>query len=190
MRPERVLFRAAAAGLVLLCAPCLAAGEKAPVPVLAVDHAHPSGAFAFRTPAEWTVGQLPQRSNVWEAAGNGVVVRFVYRAGEAGFDSMHVDCMLERLAGPMVTQPAVRYEYDFLSGESKSRRFLDSAFVVRYDEATRGYREWRQRNLTLVGAGESLCVIQYAPLPLWKKKSSGVRELLDAVLNSITLTRP
>ena len=46
---------------------------------------------------------------------------------------------------------------------------LDSAFVVRYDAPVEGSAAWRQRNLTIVGGGESLCVIGYAPLPAWKK---------------------
>lgn len=155
------------------------------VPVLGSEHVHPSGAFSFRTPVSWMVRVSPANPEVLEAAGDGVRVRFLYRSGEVGFDSLHVDCMLERLAGPMEQHPQVRYEYDFLSGQLGEFRVLDSAFVVIYDSPIQGQREWRQRNLTLVGSGQSLCLIGYAPLRLWKK-SKPTRALLDAVLGSLS----
>ena len=34
-----------------------------------------------------------------------------------GLDSLHVECMLVRLAGAMDTFPQVDYEYDFVGGE-------------------------------------------------------------------------
>ena len=43
----------------------------------------------------------------------------------------------------------------------------------------------RQRNLTLVGHGQSICAISYAPVAVWKK-SAATRTLLDAVLGSLT----
>ena len=55
-----------------------------------------------------------------------------------------------------------------------------------YDSAVHGHKEWRQRNVTVVGGGHSLCAISYAPAPLWKK-SKETRALLDAVLASVTL---
>ncbi len=180
---------AALLAFALLARPAHAGRKPAPAPALSVDHAHPSGAFVFRTPAGWAAGPVAGKPAVYEASGDGVIVRFVYRPQESGYDSMHVDCMLERLAGPMETEPGVTYEYDFLSGESGDRRFLDSAFLVKYDAEIRGSRAWRQRNLTIVGAGESLCVITYVPLAMWKKKDSGARELLDAVVNSVTLRK-
>ena len=113
------------------------------------------------------------------------MVRFLYRRGEGGIDTTHVDCMLERLAGPMHTEPQVKYEYDFRGGVLANRAALDSAFVVRYDAPIRGQKDWRQRNLTLVGEGETICIMTYAPVPVWKK-SMEARSLLDAVLGSVT----
>ena len=49
-----------------------------------------------------------------------------------------------------------------------------------------GVRDWRQRNLTVVGGGESLCVIGYAPAADWKK-SKETRRLLEAVLASVEM---
>jgi hypothetical protein len=63
---------------------------------------------------------------------------------------------------------------------------LDSAFEVTYDAPVDGSREWRQRNVTLVGKGHSLCVILHAPLRDWKK-SKATRALQDAVLKAVQL---
>jgi hypothetical protein len=115
-----------------------------------------------------------------------LLVRFLYLDGEGGLDTTHVDCMLERLAGAMATDPQVKYEYDFRGGViGGDRGALDSAFVVRYDAPIKGHRDWRQRNLTILGAGQTLCVMTYAPLPVWKK-SQDARALLDAVVGSVT----
>jgi len=182
-----MLLRRAAAVLTLsalVCGPSLA--KETPAPVLDSEHEHPSGAFTFRTPASWTVRPRASNPDVLEAVGDDVLVRFLFRWGEIGYDGLHVDCMLERLAPPMDIQPRVEYEYDFLSGGFGPMRALDSAFTVTYDSPIRGQRQWRQRNLTLVGAGESLCVISYAPLPLWKKDKK-LRALLDAVVRSVSL---
>ena len=92
--------------------------------------------------------------------------------------------MLERLAGPMETFPQVKYEYDFQGGSVGDVSVLDSAFLVSYDVPVLGEREWRQRNVTMVGKGHSLCAISYAPAKLWKK-SKASRELLDGVLASV-----
>jgi hypothetical protein len=94
--------------------------------------------------------------------------------------------MLVRLAGPMEAAPQVDYEYDFVGGEVGERRALDSAFRVRYDAPVAGHRVWRQRNVTLVGGGESVCVIGYAPATVWKK-SKTARNLLNAVLEGVEL---
>jgi len=166
-------------------APPAAAGKRVPPPPLPAQHRHPSGGFAFRTPEAWTVDSPPENPETLNAAGDGVVVRFVYRDGESGYDSLHGACMLERLAGAMDMDPVVRYEYDFVGGVIGDRRALDSAFVVTYDKPILGQRQWRQRNVTIVGNGSSLCAITYAPLPLWKK-SAPTRALLDAVLGSVT----
>lgn len=92
--------------------------------------------------------------------------------------------MAVRLAGPMETRPEVDYEYDFVSGAVGERRALDSAFVVHYDNAIDGSRDWRQRNLTVVGQQESLCVIGYTPGTTWKK-SKQARNLIKAVLDGV-----
>jgi hypothetical protein len=154
-------------------------------PPLPQDHKHPSGAFSFRTPEGWTVATSTANPDMTEARGGDLMVRFLYRRGEGGLDTTHVDCMMERLAGPMVAEPQVMYEYDFKGGVLANRGALDSAFVVTYDEPIQGQRAWRQRNLTLVGAGETLCIMTYAPAVVWKK-SPETRALLDAVLGSIT----
>ncbi len=171
---------------------CLDAVEKrsAAAPPLEREHSHPSGAFTFRTPADWTVELLASSPGTQQASRGELLVRFIYRAGEAGYDSLHVTCMLERLAGPMEMEPDVRYEYDFLSGTFGHLRVLDSAFLVRYDEPILGHKEWRQRNFTLVGGGHSLCAIAHAPAKVWKK-SRETRSLLDAIVASIVfLPRP
>jgi hypothetical protein len=163
------------------------AGKKSPPspPPLPLEHKHPSGAFSFRTPEGWKVVTSPVNPDMLQTGEGDLLVRFLYRGGEGGLDTTHVDCMLERLAGPMVTEPQVKYEYDFRGGIIGDRGALDSAFVVRYDTPIQGQRDWRQRNLTIVGAGQTLCVMTYAPALVWKK-SQEARALLDAVVGSIT----
>jgi hypothetical protein len=169
----------------LLPAGALAGGKKREsAPLLPREHVHPSGAFTFRTPQDWRVEPSPTNPDAVETGGGGLLVRFIFYRDERGYDSLHVLCMLERLAGEMEQEPRVQYEYDFVSGVFGDRRGLDSAFVVTYLKPIAGYTEWRQRNVTLVGAGQSLCAISYAPVPLWKK-SPGARALLDAVLGSV-----
>jgi hypothetical protein len=174
-----------AAVSLLSLAPAARASKPLPPPPLPAQHRHSSGGFAFRTPEGWKIDSPPENPEVVNAAGDGVAVRFVYRDGETGYDSLHGICMLERLAGAMDMDPVVRYEYDFVGGLIGDRRALDSAFVVTYDKPILGQRQWRQRNVTIVGNGSSLCAITYAPLPLWKK-SAPTRALLDAVLASVT----
>ena len=171
--------------VVLLGPSAWAGGSAAPPPSLTQEHLHPSGAFTFKTPPDWQVQPSPTNADAIEAAGGGLLVRFLFRREEVGYDSLHVDCMLERLAGEMEQDPRIRYEYDFVSGVFGDRRGLDSAFIVKYNSPIAGYREWRQRNVTLVGAGQSLCAISYAPLPVWKK-SPATRALLDGILSSVT----
>jgi hypothetical protein len=120
-----------------------------------------------------------------EAKGDGFIIRFFYSPQETGFDSLHADCMVDRLAGPMDTDPRVEYEYEFLSGEVGERRILDSAFKVRYDKPVYGYQDWRERTITIVGLGQSLCVIAHCPVPVWKK-SKDARALLDGIVKSIS----
>lgn len=169
----------------LLLARAVAAKEPLAQPPLPQENHHPSGAFTFRTPAGWKVEPVAGNAEAIQASGDGVAVRFVYRPGDAGFDSLHVTCMLERLAHEKDSAPQVEYEYDFLSGEVNEMRILDSAFVVTYDDPIQGSRVWRQRNVTVVGKGHSLCAISYAPAALWKK-SKETRATLDAILGSVS----
>ncbi len=169
----------------LLGAQPLAAREP-PRVELPLEHRHPSGAFTWRTPAGWEVrpGARPDDLELRAAgAALGARIVFFYEARELGYDSLHVSCMEARLAGPMQTE-RVTYEYDFLSAEIGPRRLLDSALRVRYDAPVDGEREWRQRNLTIAGPEQSLCVIAHVPLRLWKK-SAQVRALVDAVVQSL-----
>jgi hypothetical protein len=170
--------------LVLAAGPAASAGKKAESPPLSLRHAHPSGAFSFRTPESWRVSSTPSAPETLEAGGDDLLVRFTYRSGETGYDALHAVCMLERLAGPMETSGDVRYEYDYVGGPVGELRALDSVFTVRYDAPVRGHEEWRQRTLTVVGNGMSLCINAYAPARLWKK-SGQARALLDAVVTSV-----
>jgi hypothetical protein len=178
---------APAIALAVLLSPAftMAGGKAAPPPDLTDEHRHPGGHITFRTPADWKV--VAGADGTLDAWGPEIGMRLVERSGEQGLDSFHVDCMMERLAGPMDTEPQVQYEYDFVGGMFGLQRGLDSAFAVVYDKEIRGHRAWRQRNISLVGMGRSLCVVGYAPVALWKKKSSPTRVLMDAVLSSVTV---
>jgi hypothetical protein len=190
MKPQLVIAKAVLL-TVAVCPDPVLAGRKdpGPVPPLSVEHQHPSGAFLFRTPDGWKVQPIAANPDAIEAWGGDLGVRFVYRAEEYGYDSLHVDCMQERLAGPMDTEPQIQYEYEFVGGEVGSRRALDSAFIVRYDRPRHGHREWRQRTITVVGQGESLCVMTYVPREMWKS-SPPTRALVDSLLASVTFRRP
>jgi hypothetical protein len=169
-----------------MCLPAGAqAGKKDVAPPLSEEHVHPSQAFSFKTPAGWKAGPVAGKPELYEATDGTLVVRFLHRDRESGYDSLHADCMLERLAGAMETSPQVAYEYDFLGGAIGSRRLLDSAFVIKYDAPVLGHREWRQRNLTVVGEGSSLCIITHAPAGTWKK-SKATRDLLEGIVRSVT----
>lgn len=164
--------------------------QKGPPPALPAEHVHPSGRFTFRTPADWRVAGSTDHPGAIEVSDGGeLLVRFLYAAGEQGYDTLHVSCMLERFTPENQQHPRVEYEYDFLSGMYGEMRVLDSAFVVRYDEPILGHARWRQRNVTLVGEGMSLCAISYAPEAVWKKQPEA-RALLDAVLTSVVLREP
>jgi hypothetical protein len=190
MKPRLVLVKPFLM-MVVLCPEIVLAGRKVaePPPPLSVEHQHPSGAFLFRTPEGWKVQPLATNPDALEAWSGDLGVRFVYRAGDAGYDALHADCMLERLAGPMDTEPLIKYEYEFVGGAVGSRRALDSAFLVRYDQPRHGHREWRQRTVTVVGQGDSLCVISYVPRETWKS-SRAARDLVESVLSSVTFRRP
>ncbi len=169
----------------LLLPASLGAGKKdAPALELPAEHANASKTLTFRTPAGWVVEAGSGMPEVTEARGDGLILRILRRDGELGLDSLHVECMLVRLAPPMETFPQVDYEYDFVGGAFGERKALDSAFVVHYDQPVEGHRDWRQRNLTVIGGGESVCVVAYAPLPVWKK-SKPARNLLTAIVESV-----
>jgi hypothetical protein len=171
-----------AALLIALALPAWAAPKQPPK--LPLEHVHSSGAFSFKTPAGWTFKMVPDRPDVLEASGDGLLVRFFFRPQEIGLDSLHVMCMDMRLLGPMESSPQVKYEHDFVGGALGERKVLDSAFEVRYDREVNGSSEWRQRNVTIVGLGQSLCASSHAPRARWKK-SAETRALLDAVLASV-----
>lgn len=162
----------------------LVAGEKDAAPPLTQEHWNASRTLRFKTPAGWTVSHTPNDLETTEARGDGMILRVLRRRGELGLDSLHVECMLVRLAGPMETHPHVDYEYDFVGGEVDGRRALDSAFVVEYDEPIDGEKKWRQRNLTMVGGEESVCVVTYVPNGVWKK-SKAARKLLTSLVESV-----
>jgi hypothetical protein len=170
--------------LLLLPAAPAAAGKEPPVPGLTEEHSNRARTFSFRTPAGWAVTTSDGQPEMTEARGDGFILRILRREGELGLDSLHVECMMVRLAGPMDTSPGVEYEYDFVGSSVGERRALDSAFAVHYDAPIDGHRDWRQRNLTVVGGGESVCVIAHAPRAVWKK-SKPARNLLTSIVGSI-----
>jgi hypothetical protein len=178
LRPIALLFA-------VVASPAVAGDKRPPVPVeLPAVHTNASATLRLHTPRDWIVTSAPGQPELTEAKGGGLIVRILRRDGEVGLDSLHVECMLARLAPEMHVQPGVEYEYDFIGGAAGERRALDSAFLVHYDEPIEGSAKWRQRNLTIVGGGESLCVIGYAPMPAWKK-SKELKRLLEAVLASV-----
>jgi hypothetical protein len=174
--------------LLLVASPGGASDKEQPPPALSREVVAASRAFKFRIPDGWTTGVSPTNPRILQAQGNDVMVRFLFEPTEEGFDSLHALCMLERLAGESETDPAVNYEYDFISWTAGERRVLDSAFVVKYHSKIGGSQEWRQRNVTIVGKGESLCVISYAPAKLWKH-SKGTRDLLDGIIKSVVFAQ-
>ena len=183
----KALMAVSLACLFLWVAPSRAADKKASAPPpqsLTEEHWNASRTLSLRTPGTWQVRSAAGQPELTEARGDGLVLRVLRREGELGLDSLHVECMLVRLASAMDTFPQVDYEYDFVGGQLGERRALDSAFVVHYDEPVEGARDWRQRNITVVGEGESVCVVAYAPVAVWKK-SKPARNLLTSVLESI-----
>jgi len=171
------------AALLGVSSPATAGKKKPPPPPQ--EHAHPSGAFTIHVPEGWAVGPSKADPNTLQAVGQGVVVRFVYRPGDVGYDAFHGICITERLSGKPGEAPATRYEYDYVDGAYGDRRSLDSAFFVDYDEEVMGHRKWRQRNLTVVGGGDSLCIVAFAPVAVWNK-SSAARTALEAVVQNVT----
>jgi hypothetical protein len=169
----------------VLCLPASAiAGEKSVSSTLTETHTNASQTLRFRTPPGWKVETREGEPEITEARGGGLILRLVRRAAYLGLDSLHVDCMLIRLADDAHTNPVVEYEYDFVGGALAEREVLDSAFVVHYDEAIEGSRDWRQRNVSVAGQGESVCVIGYGPAGTLRR-SKPSRALLDAVMASV-----
>jgi len=164
--------------------PASTGGREKDAPPLTSEHRNASSTFTLSSPGGWTSESRRGVPEVTELRGDGLLVRAVRRDAELGLDSLHVECMLMRLAPPMVTSPQVEYEYDFVGSVVGERRSLDSAFVVHYDGPVDGHRDWRQRNLTIVGRGESLCLIGYAPIKVWKQ-SKRARILLTSVMASV-----
>jgi hypothetical protein len=169
-----------------LCLPVAAiAGEKGgSIPPLTEQHVNAAQTVRFRTPAGWTVKTGSGVPELTEARGSGLILRVLWRRDEVGLDSLLVDCMLVRLAPEDQAGPTVDYEYDFIGGAIGTRRALDSAFVAHYDAPIDGARDWLQRNVSVVGEGESVCIIGYGPMPA-AKKSKPLGRLLDAVMASV-----
>jgi hypothetical protein len=143
---------------------------------------HPQGAFSYRLPQGWTVRTASNDPDALDASGDGVTVRLFYRPGEVGYDALHGICLMQRFPGHGEGEP--QYEYDYVEGVEGPRRILDSAFVIAYEAPVQGYKKWRQRNLTVVGAGHSLCLITFAPVPVWKK-SDKARAATEALIRSV-----
>jgi hypothetical protein len=164
--------------------PALAGGGDKGSSPLTAEHRNAAATFTLSTPPDWTFESHAGHPEVSEARGDGLLVRIVRQETEMGLDAVHVECMLRRLAPPMETSPQVEYEYDFVLSTFEGRQAVDSAFVVHYDDPIDGQRDWRQRNLTVVGGGESLCLIGYTPLAVWKKQKAA-RKLLNSVIESV-----
>jgi hypothetical protein len=177
-------FPAVALAVVITASPAVARERPQPPVELPLVHTNASATLRFRTPRGWAITNVPGEPELTEAKGGGLLVRLVRREGELGLDSLHADCMLLRLAPETEVRPGVAYEYDFVGGGIGERRALDSAFVVHYDAPIDGSADWRQRNITVVGGGESLCVVAYAPMPALKK-SKELKRLLEAVVASV-----
>jgi hypothetical protein len=169
----------------LVCGPASLRAATQPEPPT-VEHLGVAGAFTFRLPPDWKVSGVPGRNVQLEAVGpEGAVVRFLHLRSEGGLDSLHSTCMAEQLVPPMEVERVGPYEYDFVGRPLQGRSSLDSAFEVVYDAPILGERRWRQRNLTMVGQGESLCIAVHVPLRSWKK-GKALRRQLDAVVTSVT----
>jgi hypothetical protein len=102
----------------LCCFPAVAAAGKkgGSMPPLTEQHQNASATLRFHTPPGWTVETTEGVPEVTEARGDGLILRLVRRDGEVGLDTLHVDCMLVRLAAETAARPNVDYEYDFVSG--------------------------------------------------------------------------
>ncbi len=195
-RPSRALTGVVFAVCVPVLSACIlmrprnaeAGREVVPPPALTREHRVIGGAVTFRTPDGWTVRETDGEPRRVDAIGPESRFRVLYRRGEIGLDSLHVTCMEERLTGPMDAAPEVEYDHDFLSFTIGSRHALESAFTVTYDTEVAGHTEWRQRNVSVVGGGESICLVSYVPEKTWKK-SEAARKLAEAVMTSVVFAR-
>jgi hypothetical protein len=112
-------------------------------------------------------------------------VWFLHYRAEVGLESLHVSCLSEHLAGPMEAGPTGYSEYDFVGRPYAGGISLDSAREIVYDVPLQGHTRWRQRNVTVVGGGASLCIIVHCPIKVWKK-SKTIRRQLDGIVDSVT----
>jgi hypothetical protein len=175
--------------LVLTVGPSAATlrAETKTKPDLPREHRIGSSSATFRTPDSWVISVLAgENPEVVTADGGEIAVRFLRWDSELGLDSLHVMCLVERMAEPVALDPTLKYEYEFLGGERSDRRILDTAYAVHYAAPVKGFAEWRHRVVTLVGKGEGLCVVAFCPVPLWKR-SSKTRDLLKSVVSSVSL---
>ena len=113
-----------------------------------------------------------------EAGAGDLSVRFIWQKSEFGTDVAHTDCMTEQPVAGLPGVPRVSFEYDFMGGVVGDRRLLDSASHLDYEAPVKGHRSWRQRAVTIVGGGETLCAVSFAPRSAKKE----ARRLLDAIL--------
>lgn len=185
-RAARRRCRRCLLGLAVSALACSFAGADESPPPLVQQHRLFDGAVMLQTPAGWQAAALTRRSDAVDVSGDGLVFRLSYQPTELPADAFHAQCMLERQAPALELDAEVNYEYEYVGGRLLGRAALDSAYRVRYDEEIQGAREWRQRSLSLVGGGASLCVVQMAPAREWKR-SRALRDLAASVLAGFVL---
>jgi hypothetical protein len=150
-----------------------------------VPHVDPaSGEFTFRTPVGWQVEEVAGRKGMSQAVGPDGIVRFLLLRTETGRDSLHVSCMAEQLLGGMEVSPVGSLDYDFVDRRLGDWMALESAMRLVYDRPIQGHRKWRQRTVSLVGEGRSLCIMVHCPVETWKE-SKPTRRRLDAIVASV-----
>src|SRR5687767_7652296 len=86
-RPHGTFVLAVVSAALLLPTPV--AAKKTPLPALTQEHIHPSAAFSFRTPSGWKVWPADNDPAAMVAAGDGLVVRFIFHGREVGYDALH-----------------------------------------------------------------------------------------------------
>ena len=87
------LAQAILVSLLLVPAPLRAGTRGSSVPIaLASEHRNAAESFRFYTPSSWIVDKIRESPEVLEARGDGVLMRFLHRGEEAGYDSLHADC--------------------------------------------------------------------------------------------------